>query len=270
MRTLRRYAKLYLAFVRCTLARELSFRGNFLMRAAVEFLWFCLLVLFYDIIYGQTAHVGGWTQFQYMVLIGTFFLVTGLIDTLVMPNCAELAEQVRTGNLDHALVKPVDEQFILTLPRLDWANASNLLYGGGMVAYSLFRLEHWPTAAEVAAYCWGIFCAFVFFYSVLSMLAISAVYLVRNQSIWEQWFYVNLFARYPPEIFTGTWAKPLRTVLTYVFPVLVVVSVPARVLAHRVISVQGLLIATVAAGAAFALSRFVFRRVLLAYRGASA
>ncbi len=267
---LRRYGKLYLAFVRCALTRELSFRGNFLMRAAVEFLWFFLLVVFYDIIYAQTAEVGGWSQFQYMILVGTFFVVTGLIDTLVMPNCAELAEQVRTGMLDYALVKPVDEQFILTLPRVDWANASNLVYGGGMVVYSLFRLDQWPTAAQVIIYVWGIFCAFVFFYSVLTVLAVSAVYLVRNQSIWEQWFYVNLFARYPPEIFTGSWGRPLRAVLTYVFPVLVVVSTPARALAHAVVSPRGLLITTAAAGVAFVVARVVFRRVLLAYRGASA
>lgn len=265
-----RYLRLYAAFLRCTIMQHMSFRGNFLIQVAVEFLWFALLLLFYDIVFGHTTSIAGWTHEQYLILLGTFFIVTGLVEAFVMPNCAQLTELVRTGNLDFALTKPVDEQFILTVPKVDWAPFSNVAYGAASVLYGIWNLPASPPLWTISVYVALIVAAFLFFYSVMVTLAVTAVYVVRNQSIYEQWFYVNLFARYPPEIFSGSWGHLLRKALTYVFPVLVVVSVPARLLAQRILDTRGLMIAAVAAAVSLVLSRAVFRRVLRAYRGASA
>ena len=68
-------------------------------------------------------------------------------------------------------------------------------------------------------------------YSVMITLAATSVWLGRNQSLYDFWFYITNFARYPMEIYQGPIGGPLRWTLTFLLPVLVVVNVPARMMA---------------------------------------
>ncbi len=264
-----RYARLYLAFIRAGFMQEMSFRGNFLIRVGTELLWFVLLIVFYQVIYAKTNSIAGWSKFEYLVLVGTHFIATGIVETLFMPNCTELAEKVRTGKLDFALAKPVDEQFLLTLQALDWATATNIVYGLGMVVYSLGQLGAAPSLLQCAVYVVTVAAGVAIFYSLITMLSVTAVWLIRNQNIYEMWFYVNVFARFPPDIFVGPLGTPLRRIFTYFIPVLVAVAVPAETLARGLARPEMVLFAIAAAALFLALSRGVFRWALRHYRSAS-
>ena len=61
-------------------------------------------------------HVAGWSEPQYFFFVGCYFALNGLIETLFLENCNEFAELVRTGDLDFLLLKPIDEQFLVSLP----------------------------------------------------------------------------------------------------------------------------------------------------------
>lgn len=249
--------------------QELSFRGNFLIRVGTELLWFVLLCVFYDVIYNKTHAIAGWSKFQYLVLVGTHFIATGIVETLFMPNFTELSEKVRTGKLDFALAKPVDEQFLLTMQGMDWATSTNILYGVGMVLYSLAQLGVVPPLPLIGIYTVSIVAGVAVFYSLMVMLAVSAVWLIRNQHLYEMWFYVNIFARFPPEVFEGSLGTPLRKVFTFLIPVLVVVAVPAETLTKRLLRVDMTLYLFAAAVFFLVLSRMVFQWALRHYRSAS-
>jgi ABC-2 type transport system permease protein len=77
------------------------------------------------------------------------------------------------------------------------------------------------------------------------------------------------------EIYQRGWGLPLWGFFTFVIPVLVVVNVPARLLAQPLrprgqwweLPLMGF--AVVATLASLAISRWVFKRALLSYRSAS-
>ena len=48
-----------------------------------------------------------------------------LVQAFFMPNAEELSEQVRTGGLDFALLKPIDTQFLVSLRRINWSSLGN-------------------------------------------------------------------------------------------------------------------------------------------------
>ena len=58
--------------------------------------------------------------------------MNGLIEMLFLDNCNEFAELVRTGDLDGLLLKPIDEQFLITCRRIDWGTAPNILMGSDL------------------------------------------------------------------------------------------------------------------------------------------
>ena len=125
-----RYLRLMLALARYGLARELAFRGNFLVKISVELLWLGILLVFYQTVFAQTNYVANWTQSQYLFFVGCYFALEGLLETLFLSNCNEFSELVRSGNLDFFLLKPIDEQFLVTCREIDWSTAPNLFLGG--------------------------------------------------------------------------------------------------------------------------------------------
>ena len=77
-----------------------------------------------------------------------------------------------------------------------------------------------------------LLCGITILYSLMIALAATSVWLGRNQTLYDFWFYITNFARYPMEMYNRGWGVPLYGLFTFVIPVLVVVNVPARILAQ--------------------------------------
>jgi ABC-2 type transport system permease protein len=119
-----------------------------------------------------------------------------------------------------------------------------------------------------------VVCGVAIYYSLMIALAATSVWLGRNQNLFDFWFYITNFSRYPMEIYDGRWGTPLRYAFTFLIPVLVVVNVPARILVRPLDPqspgdwlLPGFTI--VAAAASLVVSRWVFQRALWSYRSAS-
>ena len=132
-----RYLRLLGSLARYTLYREMAFRGNFLVKVSVEVLWLAIMVAFYRTVFARTSTIAGWTEPQYFFFVGCFFAMNGIIEMFFLDNCNEFAELVRTGDLDGLLVKPIDEQFLITCRRIDWGTAPNVLMGGAVMGIAL-------------------------------------------------------------------------------------------------------------------------------------
>jgi len=106
-------------------------------------------------------------------------------------------------------------------------------------------------------------------YSFLVMLTSSAVWLVRNQSLFEMWWLFTSLMRYPREIYRVAGFSTMDVFFSFVVPILLVVYVPAQVMAKRLFEpayVASMLVATVVMLAG---SRRFFKYVLRRYRSAS-
>src|SRR5438132_1544215 len=134
-----RYARLLGSLARYGLAREMAFRGNFLVKVSVEVLWLGILIAFYRTVFAKTSMIAGWSEPQYLFFVGCFFALNGVIETLFLENCNEFGELVRTGDLDFLLLKPIDEQFLISLRRIDWGTAPNVLMGAVLMVIALVQ-----------------------------------------------------------------------------------------------------------------------------------
>ena len=117
-------------------------------------------------------------------------------------------------------------------------------------------------------------CGVAIMYSLMICLSATSIWLGRNQTLYNFWFYITNFSRYPMEIYNRGWGRPLFGFFTFVVPVLVVVNVPARMLAKPLdpradwewMLVGWAVVATVLSVVA---SRWVFKKALGSYRSAS-
>jgi ABC-2 type transport system permease protein len=268
LRPVARYFRLLGHLARYTLSRELAFRGNFLVKVSVEVLWLFILVAFYRTVFARTASVATWSEDEYFFFVGCFFALNGLIETFFLENCNDFAELVRTGDLDFLLLRPIDEQFLITCRRIDWGTGPNVLMGAGLMAISLVKMDWSFDALRVLAFLVTFPCGVVIAYCFMLLLTSLSVWMVRNQSLMEMWWLFTSLARYPKEIFTGTWAAPIGRFFTFVLPILLVSNMPAAAMV-RVLDPGLIGFTLVATVLLFWVSRRFFHYALRSYRSAS-
>ncbi|MEM1303639.1 MAG: ABC-2 family transporter protein [Planctomycetota bacterium] len=266
------YPRLFFTFARNSLIRDMTFRANFVIELVSSMSWMVMNLGFYLLIYNYTGNISGWEQHQFFVFIATTMLINSCVQAFFMPNAQELSELVRTGGLDFALLKPVDTQFLISMRKIAWSSFGNFGVALLLLGYSVARLEDGPPSWwAIALYPLYIVTGVLILYSVMITLAATSIWLGRNQSLYDFWFYITNFSRYPMQIYSGAFGTPLRLTFTYLIPVLVVINVPAGLMAQPL---EGgywwlALFAIAATAGSLLASRWVFQRALASYRSAS-
>lgn len=277
------YLKVFLTFARNSLIRDMTFRANFVLDCISSLGWTAMNVGFYLIIFQFTSSIGqntGWDQDRFFLFIATTWFINSLVQAFFMPNAEEFSELIRTGGLDFALLKPIDTQFLISFRRVSWSSLANFVAGLLIAAVALYRLAtrsvdaYVPSLTAVLLYFVFCACGVAIMYSLMICLSATSVWLGRNQTLYNFWFYITNFSRYPMEIYNRGWGTMLYGFFTFVVPVLVVVNVPARVLAKPLNPTPGMqtwliVWAIVATLVSVLASRWVFKRSLLSYRSAS-
>ena len=100
---LKRYLTIYAALWKNSVAREMSFKGNFILWIIVELLWFGLQLSLVTVVYSQTNSVGSWTKWQMVLLVGASNFIQQIYQAFFLTNCIGLSELVRTGKMDFLL-----------------------------------------------------------------------------------------------------------------------------------------------------------------------
>lgn len=271
------YLRVFWIFVRNNLVRAMSFRTNFIIECISSISWIVMNIGFYLLVFRHVPVLvegTGWGQYEFFVFLATTMLVNSTVQAFFMPNAQEFSELIRTGNLDFALLKPIDTQFLISLRRIEWSALANFFVGVGLLAFSLWKLTTRSENPLVLSplvyvlYPFYLLCGIAILYSLMISLAATSIWLGRNQTLYNFWFYITNFSRYPMEIYRSFY--PLKWFFTFFIPILIVVNVPARMMAMPLSNEWFLpAFAIVATVASLIASRKVFQLSLLSYRSAS-
>jgi ABC-2 type transport system permease protein len=272
---LRDYLRVFGTFFRNSAIREMTFRANFLIQIVTRTFWFATQLALFAVIYDSVPQINGWTWEEYIGFMATGMLINAIVETFCMPNCASFSELIRSGNLDFALLKPIDTQFLVSFEKVNLAMLNQVLMALALLVYALVKLQAEVTIGQVVVYAAFVVIAVVFFYSLMISLACTSIWFGRNQGLYDFWFYITVFARYPRSIYDGEdpqrfeSGEALQFVFSYVMPILLVVTVPARILVKQLDHWEWAVAAGLGAVVGLWLSRKIFRLALLSYRSAS-
>jgi ABC-2 type transport system permease protein len=247
------------------------FKSNFLLWIIVELLWFGLQLSFIGVLYLHTDHIGSWTKWQVVMLIGASSFIQQLYQAFFLINCTNLSELVRTGKLDFLLLLPVNTRFVVSLRQVDLGAFVNATFALATVAYALHmaytthEISSLPTPLQLFGFFVLCIVGIVIHYSLMFLLATISFWTVRAQGI--VWGYYNLFniARMPDEAFRGAF----KAIFTFAIPMLLVSNVPARVLVKPATSLQWSLLLLGMSVLCFAISEWGWRASLRRYTSAS-
>jgi ABC-2 type transport system permease protein len=252
------------AFWRINLAEELQYRANFVTSVLGTVFYMATALLTLALFFRHTTTLGGWDYWEIVVLLGVFNALSGVIETVLRPGIGQLAGEVRSGELDLVLVKPVDAQGYVSFRRLDVWRITDVVLGLALSGYALARLGRVPSLAQIAAFGLTLLAAAIVVYAIWVTLMSMAFWFVSVENIAV--LFDSLFegARYPVSAYPGA----LRFLFVYLIPIAWTTTIPASALTGRLRPEIGLLAALVAA-LAFALARALWRAALKRYAGAS-
>lgn len=262
---MRRYMRLYRAFVRYTFAREAVFRGDFLSYSFVNVLWAGFSVVVLGLFFTQTDSIAGWSEGEAFALLGTWHLVNALLTFFVRRNLSRLPDDIKDGRLDTLIIKPVNTQFIVSLERIDLPKVFNVIFAIVLLVFGLSRIEELTiTAGGVAVYVVLVLAGALIGYSVW-FLILSLSFRFIGMSNLEMLFDSLLrYGRFPADAFKAAGKALLFTIV----PFGAMTQLPAEALVRDAAwywSLYGVGLAMLF----FAVTTLVWRRQMNAYSSAS-
>jgi ABC-2 type transport system permease protein len=262
----RRYIDIYSIMLRNSLIREMSFKANFVLWMLVEVLWFCGQIVFFSIIFGNVNHIGDWSKWEVVLLVGTHQIIAQLFQAFFFVNVANIPELVRTGKLDSLLVLPIDSQFAVSTKQFALDSVVNAIVGAAVVLFSLSKLGIIPNLMSILLYLTALGFGIAVHYSIMLSLAAVSFWIVRAQGLVYGYFNFLNIARYPDAIFP----RLFRFIFGWIVPVVIVANIPARILIKPLGQPGWLMFHLVVASTIiFCLSRAFWRFALQRYSSAS-
>jgi ABC-2 type transport system permease protein len=261
----KRYAGIYSALWKNSVAREMNFKSNFLLWIVVELLWFGLQLCLIGVLYLHTESIGTWTKWQVVMLVGGSHFIQQLFQAFFLINCTNLSELVRSGKLDFLLLLPVNTRFVISLRQVDLGAFVNAATAIAVMTYAARQLHLVPTAVQMLGFLVLCLAGIAIHYSLMFLLASISFWTVRAQGI--VWGYYNLFniSRLPDEAFRGLF----RAFFTFALPMLLVSNVPVRLLNDKLASPGPILLLVGMSIACFAVSEWGWRVSVRRYTSAS-
>lgn len=258
-----RMLKLFALTFSVSLRRTVAYRINLLFDVLLSALTLMTAVTAVEIVYSRTGSLAGWSKPAMLVLVGTFQLMTGVRAAFVDPSLGWFSVYLRDGRMDLYLAQPAPSLALASLGSHAPLALTQVALGGGVVGVGLRQDGELPSPPAFLAWLLLIAVGVAVSWAIAVLLACLAFWAPRLEldllygAAWE-------FARYPTDIYR----RPMRFVLTYVFPMALVATLPSATLT-RGPSVNGLL-ATAAAGAcAVLLAVGVWSRGVRRYTGAT-
>jgi len=259
-----RYLRLLGIQLRTSVTVAAQYRLEFLASGILSLFWTALSLVPVLVLFQGRSQVVGWSFPEMLVVMGWFALVKGVLEGAVNPSLTAVVEHIRKGTLDFVLLKPADAQFLVSTARFELWRVVDVLSGLVIMAVAFHRMGRSPTAGAVLLSAAVLGSATVILYSLWILVVSAAFFVVKVDNL--SFLFLSLYdaARWPSDVFPVV----LRAVFTFVIPLAVLTTIPARALLGRIGPPE---VAATALGAlAFALAaRRVWLRSIGHYTSAS-
>ena len=260
-----RYLKVWLAFFRNTLSRDMEYKMNFIFEIFIDTIYYGSLFFFFKVIFQFTESLGSFNQDATIIFLITLYIGDSLYQFFLGGNVFEVNNKVKTGDLDFILLKPVNSQFFISFRYVNIHSLICMFLLSCLLIKLTFDYHQGSfSILNYVFYNFSLIIGMSIFYSFEFLIA-SLAFWFRNFS-YAGWLAGELikYSRRPDSIYT----KWFRKTLFSIFPMAMIFSVPSRMIIFGV-DYQLLLLQLIIALFFLWLTTVVWKKGLLLYESAS-
>lgn len=250
--------------VRASTLLGLQYRMDFVVDALLEVVSTLTALLPLWVVFAHREQVAGVGFAEALVVAGTFTVLQGFVEALLMPSLGAVIEHVRTGTLDFVLLLPADAQLLVSTSRFQPWRLVNVITGGVLLGVGIHRHGAHVGPGQVALALFLFACGMAILYAIVLLAVTVSFFAVKVDNLAYLVTSVLDAGRWPAQVFRGA----LRFVFTFVFPLAVMTTFPVQALLAR-IDARSVVTAVLLAAAFVTASRWIFRFALRRYASAS-
>jgi ABC-2 type transport system permease protein len=256
--------KLLSTLFKINIQQELAYRADALINALLSLMWLGWELLSLNIIFSNTATLGGWGQGELIALLGVWRLVNTLLIALVWPNTEKFNTSVRDGSLDYTLLQPANSQFLVSFSRIVIWRAWDVALAAILIVVGIRMSGGSAVPMNIANFLLLTVSGALIIYSLWIVLIACTFWFIKfdnNVTILQA---LMDSGRYPAQVYP-IW---LRMVVTFVIPIAVATTVPLQALRGELLWWQVLMFLGISA-ASLLISAQVWKAGVRRYSGAS-
>ena len=243
-----------------------AYRAQFWLELLGAGVRFATGVLSLTVVFGNVDTINGWSEASAGVVLGVFFIVTGLHNVVFGPSIGALSGydgDIVSGVLDFHLLRPRSTQLLVSIARWAPLAAAEVVFGVIVVGRALTSLGSEMSVWQITSFIYAVAASLSILYALTMSLASLMFWKADFMFSWLLRPVVQL-ARFPTALYPG-W---LRLLMTWIVPVGVLTTVPAQVLLDEV-SLPMLAAVSVLAVGSLGVTSLLFRAGLRRYASAS-
>ncbi len=260
---MKKYTRIWIQLLKNSFSSTLSNRidsASYFFGKLIRFGFFWLLIIS---IFNFTETFAGYSTYQVLF----FFLTFNLIDILgqiFFRGIYLFSSDVRKGNFDFTLTKPVPALFLTMSRLIDLLDIIFILPIVGLLVYAGIQLPVTITIGAILVYLFLVLLATVLSFTFHVIIAAATIWSFENENF--IWLYreAMTLGRLPPDIFPVL----LQYILTYGIPIIVMIAYPVNAL-FGLLSVGDMLFAGVITLLFIAVSLVLWKIALRSYSSAS-
>ncbi|MCU0679060.1 MAG: ABC-2 family transporter protein [Planctomycetes bacterium] len=220
-----KYFKVWKQLSACAIGSSLSNRldsSSYLLGKLVRFGFFLLLI---HAIFAHAETIAGYTKYEAIL----FFLTFNLMDVIPQAFFRGIylfRNDVRLGNFDFVLTKPVSPLFYSLTRLTDILDMLFLLPTVALLVYTVIKLALPITLASLLMYLAFVLVGNIIILGIHIFSACVTIWTMESENF--IWFYREsmTIGRFPPEVYS-VW---VQWIFTLAMPVIVVAAFPAKVM----------------------------------------
>jgi ABC-type uncharacterized transport system, permease component len=260
-----KYLTLYGHFVRNSLIAQMEFKANFIIAVCTELAFVFAKSLYVIVLFTAGLSINGLSPDKMLMFIGSYTLITGIMDSVYYPNISSIPEYVRMASLDMYLTKPVDPLFMISFRKFDLGlGVPNYAAGIVMIVVSWTKCGVPVTFTNVCGYIAFTLLGCVITYPVLLIPVLVSFWTVKSDSltgsIWALWDFNNM----PMTIYN----RMVQLAGVFIIPIFIITNF-APMFVFGILPVPYMLYALAAVPLFLGIAFFVWKKAVRRYSSAS-
>lgn len=228
--SLRRYARLYRAFLSQSLKNEMVYRSNFITLVIMDIGFVGISVILFKIIYSHVTTIAGWTFHQSIILIGTVGIIREIAYLFFRRGFLELGTHIRTGTFDFFMIRPVAPHIHLAFRHISFSESlGEGLMGIILVVYGILHSPEW-SFLSLPLYSLYLMNSLLIYYGFSLLINSIVFWVIRTQELNTIIYFFMETSRYPGDIYRGIG----KFIFSFIIPVGIIATVPASALTGRI------------------------------------
>ena len=225
---MKKYLIIYAECIKTAIARELTYRLNFILSLFITLGFNILFPLVTILIYRSGASFPGWNFWEVLLMQSVFTLSNGFACIMFSGVLWTTMQHIREGSFEIVLLRPVNPLLFLIVTNFDTGSAG-LIIGGGVLFGVAVANTGIASAAAIPVFLLLFAAGFAVMAGMQMLMAATSFKWVGNSRIPEIFDSMLTFRKYPATIFP----KAVQAVTAFVVPVAMIGFFPASALLGR-------------------------------------